>query len=533
MTLQASPDDLEAHAGRVAHLSAEVHRIAGLLGPALDRLRASDGSHHAVGVVPPLDAGLREVAGRLTALGELSGGVARRLRTADDTAAGELSLRDRADLRALAGVAGELLRRPHVPTAPRYDPDRWAATPRGRQALARATQLLRGHDGWVAWTAVDAFVELMRTLPPELADAVIAGLDDGALERLAAAVHGTRWAPERPIDERHQLWTAIGSQVSLPTFRRIVAFTDDLDPDPRLAEDLEQLPRLVEAGLIPHDRWYQELTYAARPGPLSSRGDGDTHRFDPSDVTQGIVGNCWFVAAMISAARLRPDAVAAMFTEHPSGLVTVRFADGVEVTVTPDLPVHPGEPDLTAFVGRRNPGHRDVPDGQHERWPKLLEKAMAQRLGGWDRIASNQPGAGVTALLGGRRDRRTLVSSPRRRRSPARAGADVPTIRGDLAAGRSVIVSTLHAEHRLDEHARRQADAPHERRITAGHGYVLLDLAPDGTATVRDPNRPHDHVQHVAWNDLLDLAMSVDVNDLDAQPSPSDPPPVPVVDRDH
>lgn len=86
------------------------------------------------------------------------------------------------------------------------------------------------------------------------------------------------------------------------------------------------------------------------------------------DVSQGRLGDCWFVASIAATAQVDPEFLARNLRENANGTVSVRLwdRDGTErwVTVTRDLPVDSsGSP-----LGAAGPG---------ELWPAYYEKAFA------------------------------------------------------------------------------------------------------------------------------------------------------------
>lgn len=99
----------------------------------------------------------------------------------------------------------------------------------------------------------------------------------------------------------------------------------------------------------------------------------------PDDVDQGDLGDCWLLAVLAGMAAQNPDAIERMIRENPDGTYTVTFADGRAVTVDADV--------------------RD--SGGHGLWVSIIEKAYAQREGGYDELNGGDPSNALKALLGG------------------------------------------------------------------------------------------------------------------------------------
>jgi hypothetical protein len=195
--------------------------------------------------------------------------------------------------------------------------------------------------GWLGVPAsnLEDLQRLVGALPPVLADAVVHGLTDAEVQRLVDALDD-RWLPGYGFDRarRQEFWAVVGSRVSLVTFRRLAAVTDDLDPPPATALDDAATDR-------PQRReFYDALIYRPFEGWLTWQGEGDPHAISRNDTTQGRIGNCYLIAAMMGIADHDPTLLEGMITQNPNGTFTVRFADGQRVVVSPDLPVHPTSP---------------------------------------------------------------------------------------------------------------------------------------------------------------------------------------------
>jgi len=127
------------------------------------------------------------------------------------------------------------------------------------------------------------------------------------------------------------------------------------------------------------------------------------------DPTQGWMGNCYLIAAMGAVAFAAPDAIRRMMRENEDGTVTVRFhdigTDGAatpsEVTVDREIVTRRG-PD-----GARTPYYASSPGrdagGRQEIWPAILEKAYAQRAGGYEKIGMGGSSAAALEALTGKK----------------------------------------------------------------------------------------------------------------------------------
>lgn len=495
--LQGNPQRL-ALAGKIAQqVAADLAQVAAELGRDLDDLRQAAARSPFLADVPPLEADLTVEAAHAEQLGTLTRSLADRLRALD----GDASV-VRADLRhlpTLLGALGDLVAAQLRPTPPDHDPDRWIATREGREAHAEALALLDRRFPDAA-----GFAELIAGLSPEVADAVVANLGDGHLASLVAHLERTGpwplngWEPS----ERHQLWTIIGQRVSLDTFRRLATVTDDLDPPGSGAQPRpSQMERLLAEGQIPHADWYGELVYAELPGWLAWHGDGDAHPFATSDLTQGLIGDCFLLVSVLAIAQRQPQRLQRMFTTNPNGTVTVTFADGTPVTVTPDVLVHPDRPRVPALAGHRSDGHRDVPGGGHEMWAKLLEKAYAQYQGGWGPLDGGHPTIAVDTLVGAGHH---VV--------PADQGG-LAHLTSGVAHGAPVVVTTPD----LDTVGESAAQRATGLGLSLQHAYLVEAVHDDRSVTLRDPNHPADDLHRLAWDDLEDVIHEVVRFEIDGE----------------
>ncbi len=138
------------------------------------------------------------------------------------------------------------------------------------------------------------------------------------------------------------------------------------------------------------------LTYSAVDGSLFVGGvSGD-------DVMQGMIGDCYFAAAMSEVAWMHPEVIERAFKQNDDGTLSVTFYERagwgqpprpVEVKIDGDLPLRYGG--LIYAHAREN----------KELWVPLLEKAFAQWKGNFEAIGNGgNSGAAMAALSGGSSD---------------------------------------------------------------------------------------------------------------------------------
>ncbi len=352
-------------------LADRLRRDAGELGDALDALRTAP-SEIALDVAPAdlhldlLATQWAEVAGDL-------GLVAAAFRTVDDDLLGWL----RAQL-ALVSVWAERRHtdRPWEVDGARVD----AAVDTVRAALdvggwgVRGDDLARIHDTLAGMSGAET-------------DAVLARLTDDELATWFDQQHDGWLRGGWSASQRRELLVVLGEKVSLDTWRRLSRFTDEIDPPPR-----EALGDTASADPARRE-FFEALTYAPTSGVLIAGGRGDHGPFAVDDARQGRIGDCYLVAAMQALAMHDPWSLADLVRPNPNGTFTVTFANGDQVVVSSDLPIRS---DGHLAFARNGPGA----DGGTELWPMLVEKAVAQRAGGWGEIVGGSQSAAIELLTG-------------------------------------------------------------------------------------------------------------------------------------
>lgn len=123
-------------------------------------------------------------------------------------------------------------------------------------------------------------------------------------------------------------------------------------------------------------------------GPLFRDG------VSPTDVEQGSLNDCWFIASMQSVAANDPDVITRNIKDNGDGTYDVTlYRDGEPVTYRVDasVPAHGQDP---VFADNASSDEREL-------WPILYEKAMAQHMGGsWDDMDFDTAAQGLEAITG-------------------------------------------------------------------------------------------------------------------------------------
>jgi len=136
------------------------------------------------------------------------------------------------------------------------------------------------------------------------------------------------------------------------------------------------------------------------------KGRRDGRFIHPNDVSQGMLGDCYFLSALASIAQTNPNLIKRMIRRNRDGTYTVTLWDERrktwqrwetewvkhEIVVSAEFPVIDGDP---AFAHSG-----DARGGQHELWVMLIEKAWAKMHGGYDHIEGGTGSDALEALTG-------------------------------------------------------------------------------------------------------------------------------------
>ncbi len=129
-------------------------------------------------------------------------------------------------------------------------------------------------------------------------------------------------------------------------------------------------------------------------GPLSfeeqedGRLWGEDGEVSSDDLSQGQLGDCWWLAGMGAVADQNPGVIHDMIETNDNGTYTVTFPDtGEEITVTPDL-----------VENEQGTTFSDPQDGVM--WPAILEKAYAEREGSYGATEGGWASEGMEMVTG-------------------------------------------------------------------------------------------------------------------------------------
>jgi hypothetical protein len=256
------------------------------------------------------------------------------------------------------------------------------------------------------------------------------------------------------------------------------------------------------------------------------RGETDANAIDPDDVSQGALGDCYLLAAMMTIAQVDPGAIERLIRDNGDGTYDVTIYVIQDGRKTPRVV---RVDDQFAFVGRYSEAeYAKIGDNsgqganrRNEIWPMLIEKAYAVVMGSYDAIQGGGTAQGLEALLPGHV--RTLDT---RGADPTELGFEIRTALASrravmatigegllttLGVGAAALGASLLRRIGVDVSGPRNAD---RAGLTDVHAYavVSVDLAA-GTIRLRDPmSSGDDNLVQVSLADFKRFAYRVAIS---------------------
>ena len=221
-----------------------------------------------------------------------------------------------------------------------------------------------------------------------------------------------------------------------------------------------------------------------RSDPIAVQGAGDSNRIAPSDVSQGMLGDCFFLASLAAVAKFYPNLLAGNISgPDGDGQYSVRFYrknffgtfEEVNIRVRPNFPE----------IGTSGQAAYAKEGDSNEMWVMLYEKAYAQLLGSYGTL--NQGGVAENALeaLTGREASTTSTRSGFFGTDTMSANEIRDTIRPILQNGRPVVADT-HPERDFNNLPQADRDFAGTKQIVGSHSYSVLSCS-DTHVRLRNP----------------------------------------------
>jgi hypothetical protein len=233
-------------------------------------------------------------------------------------------------------------------------------------------------------------------------------------------------------------------------------------------------------------------------GNLTWRSTQDMPLYGPygpsvsSDINQGDLGDCYFLAALGSVTQTDPKFIQNHIQQNPNGSYTVTFyrnGQPVPVTVTGDLPYSA----KTNSYPYANPGSQTDPETgatTDAKWAAIYEKAYAQFRGGYDvagqgvagfRIVDDSALADITGNQTQDSDLHPFFSS----------GPTISDIQSQLNNGYAITAQTNKVQTWPWQQEPTYEDSTAVgKQIVTEHQYMVLSTNPNGsppTITLQNP----------------------------------------------
>lgn len=267
-------------------------------------------------------------------------------------------------------------------------------------------------------------------------------------------------------------------------------------PDFRLDDQPAPVPWSVvyKNGYKPEMEEKYATEWKRIPGDAFVKGDGDKSDIDPNDITQGMIGDCYLMAALGAVAKTDPGIIRKMVKKVGDGVYRVRFYIWDDKKKKPerhvDIPVDDQFVTLKKIANKpayAKEGDRktDPETGQQkttELWVMLVEKAWAKFKGSFKNIHLGNPSPTLQAITG-----KASREEVTRGKAPSEVERDLAeAVRNGHPATASTFPDDKIGE--MDAAIRNQFN---EMGLHGQHAYTVLG-AGKGVIRLRDPHGDND-----------------------------------------
>lgn len=214
-------------------------------------------------------------------------------------------------------------------------------------------------------------------------------------------------------------------------------------------------------------------SYEKVKGKPFIKEEDDRDEVAMDDVSQGRLGDCYFMAALAAIAQRNPDAIRRMVKDNGDGTYTVTFHEGGEVVVDDQFPMQGGQ------VAYARPGDQDAKDGK-ELWVMLIEKAWAKLKGGYEAIRGSKvrmKSEDAMEALTGHKTTTIYTSS--------KDGATLLKLLADAADKGLPMTAGVYTQERFDQETLQKMRS---QGVHANHAYAVVSVdRAKGTVELYNP----------------------------------------------
>lgn len=245
------------------------------------------------------------------------------------------------------------------------------------------------------------------------------------------------------------------------------------------------------------------VVYRDIPGTPFVKGGEDKNAVSPNDVSQGAIGNCYFIAALTGLADRRPDIVERSIVTDQDGLHWVRMFDAKTGDATWNQP-GTGFPVRNGHILYAQPGDVYVDKKgtrSAELWPMLFEKAFANRTSNLNEKGSKSHGyelldGGGPLALG------LFAVTGEKATDFDAATVKMETLAERISRGEIVLAGTV-AEPPATQDQGTGATALSEDRLVGRHAYYVQSVDVKAkTITLQNPHGWREDPIVVPWDQV-------------------------------
>lgn len=205
------------------------------------------------------------------------------------------------------------------------------------------------------------------------------------------------------------------------------------------------------------------------------KGRGDNSDIDPSDVSQGQIGDCYLIATLGALAQQNPEAIRRLIKANADGSFTVTLYRRKLFGGYEEVQIHVSPEDLESELdGMTRADYGDASGSQSEAWARILEAAYAEFKGGYENI----DGGGIAT---------DPLSCFTGQDSTFHLWEDFTDLQNHFEQGDAIVAGTANVPE-IFQGIGGAREFMEEKGLTFGHAYYVTGVdAETQTVRVRNP----------------------------------------------